>query len=63
MPKAKLALKILRVKNAQELGIVAASVGLANNLSAIFALVTEGIQRGFSKIYEEILKAQKDVKI
>jgi hydroxymethylglutaryl-CoA reductase len=63
MPKAKLALKILRVKNAQELGIVAASVGLANNLSAIFTLVTEGMQRGFSKIYEEILKAQKDVKI
>jgi hydroxymethylglutaryl-CoA reductase len=56
MPKAKLALKILRVKNAQELGIVAASVGLANNLSAIFALVTEGIHKGFSKIYEEILK-------
>jgi len=54
--KAKLALKILRVKNAQELGIVAASVGLANNLAALSVLGTEGIQRGHMKLHKEFLK-------
>jgi len=54
--KAKLALKILRVKNAQELGIVAASVGLTNNLAALSVLGTEGIQRGHMKLHKEFLK-------
>ncbi len=54
--KAKLALKILRVKNAQELGIVAASVGLANNLAALSVLGTEGIQKGHMKLHQEFLK-------
>lgn len=43
---AKVALKILGVDGAQELSEVIAAVGLAQNLSAIRALVTEGIQRG-----------------
>lgn len=54
--KAKLALKILGVKNAQELGIVAASVGLANNLAALSVLGTEGIQKGHLKLHKEFLK-------
>ena len=54
--KAKLALKILRVKNAQELGIIAASVGLANNLAALSVLGTEGIQRGHMKLHQEFLR-------
>jgi hydroxymethylglutaryl-CoA reductase len=54
--KAKLAKKILRVKTAEELGIVCASVGLANNLAAILAIVTEGIQKGHSKIHRQFLK-------
>lgn len=54
--KAKLALKILRVKNAQELGIVTASVGLANNLAALSVLGTEGIQKGHLKLHREFLR-------
>jgi len=54
--KAQLALKILKVKSAQELGVVAASVGLANNLAALLALCTEGIQKGHMKLHREFLK-------
>jgi len=57
--KAKLALKILRVKNAQELGIVAAAVGLANNLAALSVLGTEGIQKGHLKLHQEFLRKIK----
>jgi len=45
-PTARMSLKILRVKSARELSEVAASVGLAQNLAALRALSTEGIQRG-----------------
>jgi hydroxymethylglutaryl-CoA reductase len=43
-PTARMALKILGVKTAGELGGVAASAGLAYNLAALLALVTEGIK-------------------
>ena len=43
---AKLALKILRVKSAKELGEVAVALGLVQNLAALRSLVTEGIQKG-----------------
>ena len=42
-PTARIALKILGVKTARELGEVAASTGLACNLAALTALVSEGI--------------------
>ena len=45
-PIAQLAIKILGVKTANELGEVIAAVGLAQNLAAIRALATEGIQKG-----------------
>ena len=45
-PTAKVALKILGVKSANELGEVCAAVGLSQNLAALRALVNEGIQRG-----------------
>lgn len=54
--KAKLALKILRVKNAQELGVVAASVGLANNLAALSVLGTEGIQMGHMRLHQDFIR-------
>jgi hydroxymethylglutaryl-CoA reductase len=57
--KARLALKILNVKDAKELGVVAASVGLANNFSALLALSTEGIQKGHMKLHKEFLKKVK----
>jgi len=50
-PVAKVSLKILGVKTAQELAGVIASVGLAQNFSALRALATEGIQRGHMKLH------------
>jgi hydroxymethylglutaryl-CoA reductase len=42
-PTSKLAIKLLRVESAAELGMVTASIGLACNLGALYTLVTEGI--------------------
>ncbi|MDM0005636.1 hydroxymethylglutaryl-CoA reductase, degradative [Variovorax sp. J22G73] len=50
-PLAQLSLKILGVKTAQELGEVAVAVGLAQNLGALRALATEGIQRGHMALH------------
>jgi len=50
-PLAKVALKILGVKTANELAEVMVSVGLANNLAALKALATEGIQKGHMKLH------------
>ncbi|RLJ02466.1 MAG: hydroxymethylglutaryl-CoA reductase, degradative [Candidatus Aenigmatarchaeota archaeon] len=58
--KARLALKILRVKSAKELGILTASVGLANNLAALSVLGTEGIQKGHMKLHKEFIKLSQN---
>lgn len=50
-PIAKIVLKILGVKSANELGEVMAAVGLAQNLAALRALVHEGIQRGHMRLH------------
>jgi hydroxymethylglutaryl-CoA reductase len=50
-PTAKVALKILGVQTAQELAEVMAAVGLAQNLAALRALATEGIQRGHMQLH------------
>lgn len=50
-PSAPIALKILGVKTANELSEVIAAVGLAQNLAAIRALATEGIQRGHMSLH------------
>ena len=50
-PLAQLALKILDVKSAQELGEIAVAVGLAQNMGALRALATEGIQRGHMALH------------
>jgi len=50
-PVARMGLKILGVKSASELACVVASVGLAQNLAAIRALSTEGIQKGHMKLH------------
>ena len=50
-PLARIALKLLQVQTAQELGEVAAAVGLAQNLGALRALSTEGIQRGHMALH------------
>ena len=48
---------MLGVDSATELGQVAAAVGLANNLAAIRALVTEGIQEGHMRLHERSVRA------
>jgi len=50
-PIAKIALKILGVKTANEFGEVLAAVGLAQNLGALRALSHEGIQRGHMSLH------------
>lgn len=50
-PIAKIAVKILGVKTANEFGEVLASVGLAQNLGALRALANEGIQRGHMSLH------------
>lgn len=50
-PTARVAVKMLGVKSAAELGEIIASVGLANNFAAIKALATEGIQRGHMSLH------------
>lgn len=46
LPKARAALRIMKITKARELAEVIASVGLAQNLAALRALVSEGIQQG-----------------
>lgn len=50
-PIAKIAVKILGVKSASEFGEVLAAVGLAQNLAALRALASEGIQRGHMSLH------------
>ncbi len=50
-PIAKIALKILNVKSANEFAEVCAALGLAQNLSALRALTNEGIQRGHMSLH------------
>jgi hydroxymethylglutaryl-CoA reductase len=50
-PIAKIAVKILGVKTANEFGEVLAAVGLAQNLGALRALASEGIQRGHMRLH------------
>jgi hydroxymethylglutaryl-CoA reductase len=50
-PTAKFALQILGVKSAKELAMVIAATGLAQNLAAIRALSSEGIQTGHMRLH------------
>jgi hydroxymethylglutaryl-CoA reductase len=50
-PVAQTALKILGVTSARTLSEIMAAVGLAQNLAAIRALATEGIQRGHMALH------------
>lgn len=50
-PVARVALKILGVKTANELAEVMGAVGLAQNFAALRALATEGIQRGHMELH------------
>ncbi|MGD0423762.1 MAG: hydroxymethylglutaryl-CoA reductase, degradative [Candidatus Bathyarchaeia archaeon] len=50
-PIAKLAVKILGIKTARELAEIICAVGLAQNLAALRALASEGIQRGHMSLH------------
>lgn len=50
-PLARLSLKILGVRTAQALGEIIVAVGLAQNMAALRALATEGIQRGHMTLH------------
>lgn len=50
-PIARICMKILGVKSANEFGEVLAAVGLAQNLAALRALASEGIQRGHMSLH------------
>jgi hydroxymethylglutaryl-CoA reductase len=56
-PIAKIAVKILGVKTANEFGEVLAAVGLAQNLGALRALAHEGIQRGHMSLHARNIAA------
>ena len=56
-PQAKVNLKILGVKSSRELGEVMAAVGLAQNLAALRALVTAGIQKGHMRLHARNIAA------
>ncbi|MHA1235516.1 MAG: hydroxymethylglutaryl-CoA reductase, degradative [Promethearchaeota archaeon] len=50
-PMARLALKILNVESSGELAQVAAALGLAQNVGALRALASEGIQKGHMALH------------
>ena len=50
-PAAQAALKLMGVTSAQELAEVTVAVGLAQNMAALRALATEGIQRGHMTLH------------
>ena len=54
-PAAKMTKEILGYRSASELESIIASVGLAQNFSAIKALVTEGIQKGHMGLHSRSL--------
>jgi hydroxymethylglutaryl-CoA reductase len=54
-PGARLALKILDVERAAELGMVIAAAGMASNLAALRALGSEGIQKGHMSLHARSL--------
>lgn len=50
-PVSQLCLKIMEIESARDLSQVIAAVGLAQNLAALRALVSEGIQKGHMKLH------------
>jgi len=50
-PVAQACLELMQVRSAKELAGIVAAVGLAQNLAALRALATEGIQRGHMQLH------------
>lgn len=51
-PGAQAALKLMNISSATQLAEITVSVGLAQNLAALRALATEGIQRGHMRLHQ-----------
>jgi hydroxymethylglutaryl-CoA reductase len=50
---ARLALEIMGAESASELAATVAATGMANNLAALRALATEGIQKGHMRLHQK----------
>jgi len=50
-PAARAALKLMGIQSAAQLAEIIAAVGLAQNLAALRALASEGIQRGHMALH------------
>lgn len=61
-PKAQMAQTILENPNKETLMMLMASVGLAQNFAAVYALITEGIQKGHMNLHLKTLALQEGVK-
>lgn len=57
VPLVKINHKLMQIKNARELAMIIVSVGLGQNLAALYALVTDGIQRGHMRLQLKSLAA------
>ena len=57
-PTARACVKLMGIKTATDLGEVLAAVGLAQNLAALKALSSEGIQRGHMRLHARNLAIQ-----
>ena len=57
-PLARIALKIMGYPTASKLAEIICAVGLAQNLSALRALATEGIQHGHMLLHQKNLTLQ-----
>ncbi len=57
-PTARAHVKILGIESADELGMVMAAVGLAQNAGALRALATEGIQKGHMRLHARNMAVQ-----
>ncbi len=57
-PTARANVKILGIESADELGMVMATVGLAQNAGALRALATEGIQKGHMRLHARNMAVQ-----
>jgi len=60
-PMIKTCVKILGLKSARELSCIIGAAGLAQNLSAIRALASEGIQKGHMKLHAQNIAASAGV--
>jgi hydroxymethylglutaryl-CoA reductase len=58
-PTARFALRLMGVTSAQHLARIMVAVGLAQNLGALRALATEGIQKGHMRLHARNLALAK----